>query len=322
MFGIKQVVTVVLGIILCAFLTGCRIDTPKTNIAPDLQMQGPVPTLVGLLLAPEGSTGAAMNPTLVEGLRAVRDRYGFHSKVIAATDFLSPDEALQYFGENEAALAFIADLRVREQLPALQERFPKTKFILLGPSVEDAKQEFYSAGYLAGTLGAITVPEGKSVAVLIPPSESAEAWNQVIRGGFGETGRTVMVETMTELPVGPLLADLFILVKPSQLAIPLASIAGKPGIAVCDPTEVSPVGFWSVRPEENINGNITQYVDSVMPKDATSAAPKRIALYRIAGPATGNRQNESILPLSVDGLAKIDTVQQKLRNGSISFPTF
>ncbi|MBM7868404.1 hypothetical protein GTO89_16035 [Heliobacterium gestii] len=203
--GILRALSLVVLLLPLLLLAGCRGTTTADDEGDyEITAGGYVPPLVGAILAPSHTPAEGGNGQISAALHSLKDHYGVTARAIASTDFLTPEEALRYFGENEARAVVIADPAFAGLLPAAQQKYPKTKYIYLGPPEERAQETRQASAYLAGALAGAMLPSG-TVAVLTPPGETqTAAVERAIRAGMAEMGRNSgLIMTPVIAPADP-----------------------------------------------------------------------------------------------------------------------
>ncbi|MZP31147.1 hypothetical protein GTO91_15680 [Heliobacterium undosum] len=302
-----------------------------------------VPPLFGAILAPADSPAAAGNGQVTAALRSLKDRYGASARAISPADFLTPEEALRYFGVNEARAVVIADPAFAGLVPAAQEKFQKTKFIYLGPPEERAQETRLASAYLAGALAGAILPGG-SVAAVVPPGETeAAAFERAIRAGLAETGKTLPLfmtpagggadpsgavpgvgdaaagdgnASAAQSEPAAATADLRIILRAADMP-PLPPGTRRAGnvIVLLQPNEAPPPGIWSIQGGVNSTDLLPRLEAILKGKEGQpSALPIQWNIFMKTAGATEEHQ-----PLPEEIRMKLEPVLQKLAQGEIHF---
>ncbi|ABZ84871.1 conserved hypothetical protein [Heliomicrobium modesticaldum Ice1] len=325
-----------LFILFSLLLSGCRGtitgDTARNqDNESSITAVSYVPPLVGAILAPTDSPAAAGNGQVTAALRSLKEQYGVRVRAISPTDFLTPEEALGYFGVNEARAVVIADPAFAGFVPAAQEKFQKTTFIYLGLPEERTLETRLAGAYLAGALAGAMLPGG-SVTVDIPPGETeAAAFERVIRAGLAETGKRDPLLTLTTSIGGGTVpgaaagagsesaaatADLRIILRAADMP-PLPPGTGRIGnvIVLLQPNEAPPPGVWSIQGGVNSN-DLYPRLEAIL--KGKEGQPSLLSVQWNIFMKTV-RATEEPQPLPEEIRSKLEPVLQKLAQGEVHF---
>ncbi|MTV50489.1 hypothetical protein GJ688_16195 [Heliobacillus mobilis] len=309
-------------IILSLLLSGCR-STPTSPVETDEETGGgPVPVLVGAILAPADSATATLNPKVTEAVRSVKTRLGVHKQIVTTSDFLSTEEALRYFGENEARVVLIADPAYKDILPSAEQTYPKTKFLSLTPGDVQTGSNRLAGAYLVGALAGAISPNGAITALFTAGDTQVAVVEKALRTGLAETNKKAVLTRAVTGENIPLTGDVLISTVKDTLPVMTASLTGtNVGIALVNANEPTPSGIFVVE-SGYLDTDILPQLESILSgKDVKNLGKTGWNLY-IAGPGTTPSGPAVKRPLSSEINEKMMPLLQKVEQGQIDLAGF
>ncbi|MDD2421290.1 MAG: hypothetical protein PHU78_04010 [Heliobacteriaceae bacterium] len=308
----------ILGLILILLTAGCRPASPPVTTNQEFTGSGTVPVLIGAIRASTNTPAAMANDELTAVMRQAKRKYGVQVQVISPADFLTLEEALKYFGENQAKGVLVAEPEAAALLPAIREHYPETRFEMLAAGETLPVKDLATGVYLAGSLAGHLVPQGNLTVIFPPDKPGLAALEPVLRAGIlGSNSQAVL--TIAAGGSENVTGDLFIAMHP---AVPAKTPAQ--GIAVLTGPNPGTAGFWVVQNSSIAQGTIANQVEKMFQPETRQPNAGALAweVYYADKREGQNRGAVVKKPLPPELAEKIEEIRQELQTGAINLPNF